>query len=114
MLLGNYSRYLFCQGLTDSGGRLFLSDRVAYRYVSRPDNRVHTVVEGDTLTSLADQYFQPLTDAWKLYWVIADFQPEPIIDASLRLAKGSNIVIPSVRLITEEIFNEARRGEFGA
>lgn len=114
MPLGDFSRHLFCQGLTDGSGNNYLSDRVPYRFVSRPDNRTHTVVEGDTLFSLADQYFAPMENPWQFFWVIADFQPDPIIDASLVLAKGSTLIIPSVRLIVEEIFNESRRPEFGA
>lgn len=107
------SRYVFCQVLTDDSGRTFLSDRVPYRYVKRSDNRVHTVVDGDTLFSLADTYFRPLDRPSQFYWVIADYQPEPIIDASLSLTIGTRIVIPSVRVLVEEIFNESRRAAFG-
>lgn len=109
---GDLSRYLFCHGLTDAAGRLFLSDRVPYRYRVLQDNRFHVVNEGDTLFSLAHIYFSRLPRPSGLYWVIADFQPDPIVDATRKLSIGTQLVIPSTRTLIEEIFNEARRDEF--
>jgi hypothetical protein len=111
--LHDFSRYLFCHGIVDDAGRLYLSDREPFRYVERDDNRFHVVQEGDTPFSLAFKYFEDFTDRPdQFYWVICDFQPEPIIDATLRLKKGTTVVIPSVRCLVEEIFNEKRRPEF--
>jgi hypothetical protein len=110
--LHDFSRYLFCQGIVDSDGKLYLTDREPFRFVERTDNRFHTVQEDDTLFSLAFQYFQPLKRPDQFFWVIADFQPEPIVDATLALPKGITIVIPSVRCLIEEILNEARRPLF--
>lgn len=109
---GNTSRYLFCEGLKDSAGRLYLSDRVPYRYREREDNRFHVVKEGDSLFTLAHEYFSQLERPSQFYWVLADYQLDPIVDATRRLPVGSQIVIPSVRVLIEEIFNEARRDEF--
>ena len=106
---GNTSRYLFCQGLKDPAGRLFLSDRVPYRFRELKDNRFHLVSEGDTLFMLAHIYFAPLERPAQYYWVIADFQPDPILDATRKIPIGTQIVIPSVRTLIEEIFNEADR-----
>lgn len=112
---GITSRHLFCQGLTDSNGRLYLTDRVPFRYKTADDNRVHTIVEGDTLFTLAHIYFDPLDRPSQYYWVIADFQPdEPIIDPTLKLSPGRMLVIPSVRMLIEEIFNESRRDDFSS
>ena len=108
----NFSRYLFCQGLKDSAGRLYLSDRVPYRYRALADNRFHTVASGESLFTLAHLYFTPLPRASQFFWIIADFQPDPIVDATLALKPGTQIVIPSVRTLIEQIFNEARREEF--
>lgn len=109
---GKWSRFQFCQGLTDAEGRLLLSDRVPFRFVERVDNRFHTVTEGDTLYNLASQYFSGFDRPAGLYWVIADYQPDPIIDPTVTLTPGCVLVIPSSRLVREEIFNEARRDEF--
>ena len=43
------SRYLFCHGVRDENGKLYLTEREPYRYRWFGDNRLHTVVEGDTL-----------------------------------------------------------------
>lgn len=112
---GIHSRYLFCQGLTDSAGRTYLSDRVPFKFKKTADNRTHNVVEGDTLFHLAHTYFSPLDRPSQYFWVIADFQPDdPIIDATLKLQPGTVLVIPSIRMLVEEILNESRRDEFTA
>jgi len=105
------SRYMFCRGMRDSQGRLYLSEREPYRFKDHPDNRVHTVVEGDSLFHLAGQYFAPLERACGYWWAIADYQPEPgaIHDPTLRLEPGRRIFIPSIRVLTEIILGESRR-----
>ena len=110
--LHDLSRYLFCMGIVDADGKLYLSDREPFRFIERSDNRFHTVQEGDTLFSLAFQYFAPLPRPDQFFWVIADFQQDPIVDATLKLPKGITLVVPSVRCVVEEIFNESRRPLF--
>ena len=46
--------------------------------------------------------------------MIADFQPGPIHDPTLALDVGRALVIPSVRVVTEEILSEQRRQEVGS
>ena len=106
------SRYTFCQGVSDLVGRLSLTDREPYRYRPHADNRIHTVVEGDTLFHLAGQYFAPLERACGYWWAIADFQPDdPIIDPTLRLEPGRKLVIMSLRVLTDVVLGESRRKE---
>ena len=107
------SKYTFCQGVRDEQGRLYLTDREPYGYRPHPDNRVHTVVEGDTLFDLAGRYFAPLERACGYWWVIADFQPlsQTIHDPTLLLDPGRQIFIPSVRVLTDVILSENRRKE---
>lgn len=111
---GQYSRYLFCSGLKDSRGRLYLSERVPFRYVDRADNRHVVVSEGDTLFTVAAKAYAPLPSPSQFYWVIADFQREPILDPTLKLAPGRTLVVPSRRMLLEEILNEERRDLFVA
>ena len=106
-----FSRHTFTTGSTDSEGRTSLTDRVPYRFQKLSDNRHHVVSEGDTLWSLAFRYFRPLPRPAGLWWVIADFQPTPIIDPTIKLSPGGIIVIPSVRTVVEDIFDESRRSE---
>lgn len=105
------SRYTFCHGVRDGEGQLVLTDREPYSYHAHADNRVHVVVEGDTLWDLAGRYFEPLPRACGLWWVIADFQPDPITDPTIRLTVGRRLLIPSVRVVTDVVLGEARRRE---
>lgn len=104
-----YSRHTFCEAVIDDAGRLYLTDREPYGYRDLPDNRTHRVAEGDTLQTLAARYFAELPDPAWLWWVIADFQPDPIFDPTIALAPGAVLIIPSVQTVLSRIFDEARR-----
>jgi hypothetical protein len=104
------SRFSFSVALEDEGGRLYLAGRDPYRFAAQPDTRAHRVVEGDTLFSIAGQYFEPLPRACGYWWAIADFQPEPIQDPTLELEVGSVLQIPSLRLLTDVILADPRGG----
>jgi hypothetical protein len=45
------------------------------------------------------------------WWAIADFQPDPILDPTLELEPGRQLVIMSLRVLTDVILGEARRRE---
>lgn len=104
-----FSRERFSDAILDEDGKLYLTEPEPFGYQDLPDNRTHVVVEGDTLWSLADKYFPAHPNPDQLWWVIADFQPDPIIDPTLRLEPGAVLYIPSPRTLDEEVFNEARR-----
>lgn len=104
-----FSRFTFSAAVLDDAGRLLLTEREPYRFRALADTRQHVVQQGDTLFTLAGRYFAPLPRPAGLWWAIADFQPEPIHDPTLALHPGRLLFIPSVRVITEEIFSEARR-----
>lgn len=104
-----FSRYTFSSAILDENERLFLTDREPFQYQPFSDNRQHLVQEGDTLFSLAARYFSPLPRPAGLWWVIADFQQEPIHDPTLLLPSASIIVVPSLRTVNELIFSEQRR-----
>jgi hypothetical protein len=103
------SRFGFCLGVLDERGRRFLTEREPYRYRPLPDNRVHRVVDGDTIFDLAGRYFAPLPRACGYWWAIADFQPDPILDPTLALETGRAIVIPATRVLSDVILGEGRR-----
>ena len=73
------------------------------------DNRTHGVVSSDSLFSLAGKYFAPLPRACGFWWVIADFQPDPIVDPTLALDIGRLLYIPSTRVVTDVVLGESRR-----
>ena len=105
------SRFTFCLGLRDGRGRLYLSEREPYRFFPHPDNREHVVAAGDTLFAIAGSAFAPLPRACGFWWVLADYQPDPILDPTLELELGRSIVVPSLRVLTDVILGEARRRE---
>jgi len=107
------SRYIFCLGVQDGFGLTHLTDREPYRFKSHADNRVHTVVQGDTLFDLAGRYFASIPRACGFWWIIADFQPDPIVDPTLELEMGRRVYIPSLRVLTDVILGETRRREHG-
>lgn len=106
-----FSRYSFCQALRDEEGRTYLTERVPFGFRVLADTYLHTVVQGDTLFALAGRHYAGLPRPSGLWWVIADFQPEPILDPTIALVPGSRLFIPSLRAVQELIFNEQRRYE---
>ena len=108
MTLQAGSRHSFCSGVRNEDGELFLTEREPYRFHNHTDTRVHSVVQGDTLFDLAGRYFAPLPRACGFWWVIADFQPDPIIDPTIELEVGRRLFIPSTRVLTDVIFGEQR------
>ena len=103
------SRHSFCLGVRDEAGRLFLTEGEPYRFREHTDTRVHIVAQGDTLFDLAGRYFAALPRGCGFWWVIADFQPDPIIDPTLELDSGRRLFIPSLRVLTDVIRSEQRR-----
>lgn len=90
------------------GDTLLMTDRERYIGRNLPDNRMHIVRDGDTLFHLAGEYFKPLPRACGLWWIIADFQPTPIHDPTLRLETGRVLVIPSLQTVMNLIFDTRR------
>jgi len=108
-----WSRHTFTLAIKDEAAPddTQLSERVPFGYRDLSDNVQYQVKEGDSLYSLAAKYFRGVTYPAQLWWVIADFQPEPIHDPTLKLPVGKTLVIPSMRALTELIFSETRRAE---
>ena len=107
-----WSRYSYCWGLKDASEKIGLSEREKFTYRELDDNRFHKVVRGDSLFTVAERAFPSFPRACGLYWIIADFQPTPILDATIQLEVGSTLVIPSERTVRESVFDEARRADF--
>ena len=104
------SRHSFAYSTPDANGNLMLYGTEPYRFREFEDTQQHVVKEGDSLFTLAGKYYRGGIDRPAgLWWVIADFQPEPIHDPTIALELGRVMYIPSLRTVTEEIFSERRR-----
>lgn len=106
-----YSRYSFSVATPDDQGRVFMSPRIPFRFRVFADTTIYLVRQGDTLYALAGRYYAGLPRPAGLWWVIADFQPEPIVDPTIQLVPGSKLMIPSLRVLQELVFSETRRTE---
>lgn len=106
-----YSRHSFTEGVSDDNDSVYLTEREPFRFQTFADTRTHVVHEGDTLFTLAVRYFAAFKRPAGLWWVIADFQPDPIFDPTIALAPGQVMLIPSERVVVERIFSEERRFE---
>jgi nucleoid-associated protein YgaU len=110
-----WSRYTFADAVPDADGDLILTGEEPFRFQAFPDTQQVVAKAGDTLWGLARRFYggtgpgQGIPRADGLWWVIADFQPEPIHDPTIALEPGRVIFIPSLRTVQEVIFSEARR-----
>jgi len=120
MALSRFSRYRFCRIVTDPDGTTMLEDRSPWGFRDLPDNIRHLARLGDTWSSIAAQYYRglqldrpevPNTGSDRLWWVVADFQPEPVYDPTIAIEPGTTIHLPSARTVLETIFSEKRRVE---
>lgn len=108
---GRLSRHLFTRAIQLPDSTIILTDREPYGFRELEDTERITVKERDHLYGLAGFHFNVagIERPSDLWFVIADFQPAPIFDPTIRLTPGSTIHIPSIRVLFEEIFSEARR-----
>ena len=111
-----YSRHTFTTMVSVNSPRVnvLLNDRRRFFYQPFKDNRLHTVREGDSWHSLAARYYAPLADppefsAASLWWAIADFQTRPVHDPTIMLRVGDKVVVPSLRVVRDSIFNPTER-----
>ncbi len=98
-----FSRYEFTRKLVDADGNEFLGEREPFGFRSFRDNRSHTVQQGDTLYHLAGKFFVGLRRPAGFWWVIGNFQEDPVFDPTEDLAVGRIIIIPSLQVLIDEI-----------
>lgn len=101
------SRHIGTIAFKRNGGVLYLStpDRIAYE--EREDTIIHEAMDGETVYGLAEKYFGE--DGWKRWDIIAQFQPNPIIDPTVPFEVGQTVYIPSRRFIEERVTNKSRK-----
>jgi nucleoid-associated protein YgaU len=100
-MYGEISRYKHSDVIRRDDNVLYLDTPPRVEYVGGYDEVLHRVVLGDTLWNLALRYYSSIEGAASLWWIIADFQPEPINDPTVALVPGSWLVIPSIGTVQE-------------
>jgi nucleoid-associated protein YgaU len=101
------SRYKYttrATNLAETVSRTYLFAREPIAFEDDEENTTHVVRAGETLQTLATKYFGSYPDAATLWWVIAEFQPTPIVDPTQKLKPGALLVIPSP-ILTHNIIN---------
>lgn len=109
MALYPESRYRYNRAYLDAAEQPYLDEREPVRYRSTPDNLYHSAQEGDTWWGLAQRYFVGHARASGLWWVICEYQPQPVVDPTLAIAAGTVVVIPPARLLRLEVFADSQR-----
>ena len=105
------SRHGFTSVVIDDAGRQWLTRRTPYGFHHFSDTRMVEVGQTDSLFTIAGMHFRAIDPlrACGLWWIIADFQPDPIHDPTIKLQLGRRLHVPSVRTVREVIFSEERR-----
>jgi nucleoid-associated protein YgaU len=96
-MIGRRSRYATAI-LYTGGAEEFLGTRVPIDAAPRPDDRFHTVVDGDRLDLLAHRYLGR-ADMW---WIICDYND---IFFPMELEPGSVLRIPSVEHVNMRLLD---------
>ena len=88
-MIGKRSRYVTCILIRDAAGIETLGTRQRIDTTPRPDDRFHTVLDGDRIDVIAHRY---LGDA-RLWWIVADYND---LFFPLELEIGAVLRIPSM------------------
>lgn len=102
MYIPQTSPYNLADVVQDSAGRLAFGARTRLLWEDLTNVRAHVCRTGDTLWNLALRYYKSIGlpgDGARLWWVIADFQPEPINDPTIELQEGEVILIPPLSAV---------------
>ena len=107
-----WSRYRYSYEYADDEDVSYIDEYEPFLYRDEADNRFHVAREGDTWWGLAHLYFQGIPRMCGMWWAIADFQPDRVIDPTLSIAAGQTVVIPSERLVRTKLFTPERRVDY--
>src|SRR5688572_12344109 len=106
------SRHILASGVTRiEDGLTYLLDREPFRFVDRPDNRRIIAGVYDTWQSLANEWLKPIRNPAQRWWVLADFQPDPITDPTVPPVPGTLVYIPTPEFVLAEIDSRDRKAE---
>lgn len=93
--LGPYSRYRLAITVRDESQNLAYTLIRDSRSLYDPaaDNRIYQAQAGENVYSIAARHFRGFERPAALFWIIADYQPTPILDPAKDL-DGTKVYIP--------------------
>lgn len=98
------SRYFNLDTRLDTADRLVLLKRTPFRFEDREDNIHHEAGTGERWWHIAERYYTKVAArACGLWWVVADYQPTPIVDPTLKIRPGTIIICPAPVVVQSEI-----------
>jgi len=107
------TRYDDAYIIKDINGNDIVVPRAFFRYKEIDDNIIHIAKDNESLWEIATQYYSDVLQNPSLhYWIIADYQPEPILDPTQTMVQGRTIYVPSIRTIETLINNPDRDPEY--
>ena len=108
-MMYEFSRYRYCTVLDNGTGTKYLDEREPFRFSDESDNRFHMAKEGETWWGLAWRYFRSFRNPSLLWWLLCEYQPEPVIDPTIIIEAGTQVVIPSERVLRSYVFSREQR-----
>lgn len=108
-LYSTESRYFATGEETNDEAVQVVAEREPYAYRDRSDNISHVASEGDSWQTIAERYYSSISSrACGLWWVVAEYQPTPIVDPTLQIRKGKVITVPAPIVVINEILPDVR------
>lgn len=105
--INEWSEYRFStQYREPDTGHLMLTDPIPVDFIAFDDNEPYTVVEGDTLWSIASRRYKGFPRPARFWRVLADFNN--IYDPTLPLEPQSTLWLPSARTIYDTFYSNDR------
>ena len=77
----------------------FLASREPLAFQDHKDNVLYVVESGDTLWRIASRHFLGFPEPSNMWWAIAEYQPTPIADPTLKLRPGSTLILPPTNVV---------------
>lgn len=100
--------YRHAQAFKKEDGTTYYSNPERIPYEERDDTIIHTCYGGEYLWDLANLYYQGVHPVpFDLAEIIAQFQPNPIVDWSVPMIRGREVLIPSVEYIEEVAYGDS-------
>lgn len=105
MNIDELSRYRCAELIRTDAGKLKWDLRRRLEYMGHDDDIAYEVQPGDTWHILAYKFYGDEFGGADLWWVIADYQPEPVLDPTVMPTVGDILMIPAPNIVQDFILS---------